>query len=190
MKTFLIILIAPSIFFLAGCNDDQPLDNPNCGDKVDTIYEHFTNFLEDSTLLHMSYYRNYNGQTEIGFSWRYNNICTFEHVYVSVDVEFKKEMLDVANFNYNSHVWWDVGYTQDIQWRATPARKEYRTGFDGETQIGLKQVYGDGPGKYQIYLEFAFPYKENYQADIQYLKDSIDPGVEVWTKYYIYRQQE
>ncbi len=191
MKTFLhLIFVSAPFLFLAGCSDDQPIDNPNCGDRVDTIYEHFTNFLADSTLLHMSYYRNYNGQTELGFSWRYNNICTFEHIYVSVNVEFRKEMQNVLNFNYNSHVWWDVGYTQDIQWTATTARKDYRKGFIGDCEIGLKQVYGDGPGRYQVNVEFAFPNKANYLTDIQYFKDSIDPGVEVWTKYYIYRQQK
>ena len=154
------------------------------------FYEHFTDFLEDSTLVHMSYYRNYEGQTEVGFSWRYNGICTFEHVYASVNFEYKKTMKDIPGFKIYSHVWWDVGYTQDISWQATSARKDYRMGWIGEAQIGLKQVYGDGPGKYQIYIEFDFPYKANYLADIQYLKDSIDPGVEVWTKYYVYRKEK
>lgn len=93
------------------------------------------------------------------FSWSYlvENACTYQHVvaYCKVMTEHNP-----SGVTARGEIWTSAWY-QPAQITMTQSGNE----ISGQGEAGLKQVYGDGPGKFLPVIEVLFPTKGSFSAD-------------------------
>ena len=93
------------------------------------------------------------------FSWSclVENVCTYQHVVMYCKVMTENNPSGVTA---RGEIWISAWY-QPAKITMTQSGNE----IYGQGEAGLKQVYGDGPGKFLPVLEVLFPTKGSFSAD-------------------------
>ncbi|MGZ3952820.1 MAG: hypothetical protein ACXVBZ_15570, partial [Flavisolibacter sp.] len=114
------------------------------------------------------------------FSWSdlVENVCTDQHVFVYCKVWTLKDPSMVLARG----AIWTSAVLQPARINMLQSGNEIK----GQNEEGLKQVYGDGPGKFVPVVEVIFPTKGSFFADSIYFFQEVN-YVEVISDYYAFK---
>lgn len=154
-------------------------NDPGIDRKTDRTYiraDRLTTRLEGNT-------RRFFYQTEV------TGACTHEHAKATFTASMKvSSQLEV---DVTARADWGLLYGSEMpltQRTSELGGAPWRFWESSEMDIGLKQVYGDGPGLYVVRFDITFPTLGDEDRDKQWLEDSFHYSSILETNYYAHKE--
>jgi len=168
-KIYILFVFLPLFFVLnsSSCSDDSNPVETNCGEKKNDL-------INSSGATGMHQLSVTPGQDPVATAtWRieHGSVCTYEHVSFSIEVEINAAYADT--FAVESFVLLNPLYIPQIQLSKSV---NYETGnafYRGNQDVGLKQVFGEGPGEFTFFLELSFPSTGDTNQDTEFINQAV-----------------
>ena len=112
-------------------------------------------------------------------------MCTFEHVHAEITADVAEQPLKAIAVEgvVDINVFFEQRFTVDTRGPSDRAGFEERTGSTPSGGVGLSQVFGDGPGAYDVAVEFSFNSFGSPAQDEQFFMDNVG-NHQIVTRYF------
>lgn len=190
MKNLIFILLTLQFTFIHSSCDLIGLgEGKTCGDKQNNTYWRTvggTGFFSDKVdgkmvdyLLDRYYTQgSANIRSSVIFEKWVQHVCPQKHVKIKVNIT----ALVQSDLNVSSKAYWYFFYEHPITLKIS--NDGVSRAWDGTSEIGLKQVYGDsGEGEFTIQTTIDFPWQGSFEADSTYLYKNLG-NVNLSAEYY------
>jgi hypothetical protein len=145
-----------TLISLAGCA--MMVDtNSKCGDDKSKSIN-----AVDQNLILLGTYQSSRGDAFYLYSLDMTEVCTFEHAKYTVEV-LGKRGVNASNFDVSAGASWAPFFGESFVLDYTGSV------WSKSSQVGLKQIYNDGPGEYSAYCIISFVTTGTQATDDVYL---------------------
>lgn len=178
---FVIFILTPLVLVLnsSSCNEDTNPVESNCGTKQSRTI--------NSSGITDVYQISVDGGSQIATAtWRIHstNVCTYEHVSFNIEVEINAAYADT--FTAQSSVLLNPLYIPQIPLTKSVNWETGNAFYRGTGDVGLKQVFGEGPGEFTYFLELSFPSTGNTNQDNEFIIQAIK-NVSILCSFYYHK---
>lgn len=103
------------------------------------------------------------------------SVCTHEHVHAEITADVAAQPLKAITVQgiVDINVFFEQRFAVDDRGSSSRTGFEERSGSTPSGGVGLSQVFGDGPGDYDVAVEFSFDSSGSVAQDEQYFKDNV-----------------